>query len=116
VKCPAGNVVGDDSIRCNVEKSTINGRLDPVSVEGFCCGNYEKCPSWQLAQKAHEMGREVQLHKSPREQMMAELAKLSHAERARVVAEAMARKEQMEAARNAEGRVWVPGPIRGRKA
>jgi hypothetical protein len=116
LKCPAAQLAGDASVHCKVEQSLINGRLNPESIQAFCCGEHTKCPSWRLALEAQRQGKPVQLEKSPREALMAELAKLTHAQRARVVEQAMRRKREMEAAQASQGRIWTPGPIRGRRA
>lgn len=52
IRCPAGDTArAGTAVRCKIEHSTISAYLDPSSVQGFCCGNYQSCPTW-LAEKA----------------------------------------------------------------
>lgn len=60
VRCPAGNLVGDCDVECKIEQGVIEGRLNPESVGGFCCGEYTSCRTWQAARKVEEMGGDLQ--------------------------------------------------------
>lgn len=56
VKCPAGTLTGDASVRCNIEEHTLNGHIEPTSVEGLCCGAYETCATWLAMKKVEDKG------------------------------------------------------------
>lgn len=56
VVCEAGVQVGDADVHCNIEGHTLRGRLEPDSIEGFCCSNYTACSTWQAMKKVEEKG------------------------------------------------------------
>lgn len=51
VVCPAGEQL-HDACRCKIEHATITDRENPTSLRGFCCGNYQACPTWRTARDA----------------------------------------------------------------
>jgi hypothetical protein len=59
VVCPAGQATGDANVRCGIEGHTLEGRLEPNSIDGFCCGEYTACLSWQAAKKVEEKGGDL---------------------------------------------------------
>jgi hypothetical protein len=59
VVCPAGELVGDADVRCNIEIGLIEGRANPTTVAGFCCGSYDECLSWVAAKRAAERGYDL---------------------------------------------------------
>jgi hypothetical protein len=58
--CEAAVVTGDADVHCNIEDHTLRGRLEPDSIEGFCCGEYQKCPTWQAMKKVESHGGDFQ--------------------------------------------------------
>jgi hypothetical protein len=47
IVCPAGLQVGDAGCVCRIEGSHIDGRTSPSTIEQFCAGNHQECPTWR---------------------------------------------------------------------
>lgn len=54
--CPAGALVGDADVRCNIEEHTLEARKESSAVEAFCCNAYTACSTWQAMKKVEEKG------------------------------------------------------------
>lgn len=59
ITCPAGSIVGDASVVCGIEHGVIDGRHSPESVEGFCCGDFQSCPSWRMEKERVEQNKKA---------------------------------------------------------
>lgn len=56
--CPAVEVIrGGEAVRCRIEHSTLGLYTDPSSIDGFCCGAYQQCPTWQREKKRIQVER-----------------------------------------------------------
>jgi hypothetical protein len=59
IRCGAGQLVNEADCFCGIEGMLILGRLHPDSIEGFCAGEYTRCPSYLAAKKIEEKGGDL---------------------------------------------------------
>ena len=52
IRCPAGVLMNDVDCFCRVEGGLIEGRANPESIERFCAGVYQECPTWKADREA----------------------------------------------------------------
>ena len=61
IRCPAGTLVGDDGCLCAIERGVIVGRRNPTSIEAFCLGEFETCPTWRAEKERVWAHQDVEL-------------------------------------------------------
>lgn len=52
LSCPAASLVNGERVRCGVEESILVAQTDPSTIDAFCTGCYEDCPSWRKEKEA----------------------------------------------------------------
>jgi hypothetical protein len=61
VVCPAGcPALAGTGVRCRIEVHTLDARLEPSAIRGYCLADYQACPSWQAEKDAIREGRDAE--------------------------------------------------------
>lgn len=60
LKCEAAVLTGDADVFCNIEGHLLRGAMEPTSIEGHCCGEYQNCSTWLAMKKVEESGGNFQ--------------------------------------------------------
>lgn len=47
ITCPAGELKGSASCFCSIESGVIEGQINPATIENWCSGAYDACPTWR---------------------------------------------------------------------
>lgn len=59
IRCEAGQLIGDANCLCGIEGAVIDGYEDPTSIDLYCAGAYDACPTWKAAKKIESLGGDL---------------------------------------------------------